>query len=93
VGSKTYDADAAFNPYKPDGSIGDNRSMVEGIQLTDIMQTSTFADKFVHSLMVGIKFTVLFELPKPGQCVICRDSYQSIYKSGGSRKGMKYEEE
>ena len=93
VGNKTYDADAAFNPYKPDGSIGDNRSMVEGVKLTDIMQTSTFADKFVHSLMVGIKFTVLFELPKPGQCVICRDSYQSIYKSGGSRKGMKYEEE
>ena len=92
--TKTYDANAAFNPYKADGSIGDNRSMVEGVQLTDIMQTSAFADKLVHSLQVGIKFTFLFELPKPGQCVICRDSYQSMYKSsGGSRKGMKYEEE
>ena len=83
----TYDARSA---YSADGS---NKSMLEGVVLNDIMQTSVFSDKIVHNLIAGIKFTILFELPKPGECVICHDSYQSTAKLGGRGRGVKYEEE
>ena len=83
----TYNAQEA---YSADGS---NKSMLEGVVLNDIMQTPVFADKIVHNLIAGIKFTILFELPKPGECVICRDSYQSTAKLGGRGRGVKYEEE
>ena len=76
-------------------------SMIDNLQVNDIMSTETtnldgtkqpFA-KSVNSLMVGIKFTVLFQLPEPGQCVICRDAYgTSIRSRRSSSRGMKYEE-
>lgn len=76
-------------------------SMIDHLQVNDIMSTQSvnpdgtvqpFA-KAVNNLMVGIKFTILFQLPEPGQCVICRDAYgaTSIRRRGGSR-GVKYEE-
>lgn len=42
----------------------------------------------VHNLMVGVKFTMLFQLPERGTCVICRDSYLSSRRSyrGGVHK-------
>jgi len=80
---------------------GSNRSMVENVELNDILAIDkdalsgkpVFGDKFVRNLFAGIKFTILFELPKPGQCVICQDSYRSTVKSSRSGRGVKYEEE
>ena len=76
-------------------------SMIDNLRVNDIMSTQTinpdgttqpFA-KSVNNLMLGIKFTVLFQLPEPGQCVICRDAYGSGVRSGrSSSRGMKYEE-
>ena len=68
-----------------------SNTMIDGLQFNDIMSTEGFA-KSVNSLVVGIKFTVLFQLPEPGQCVICRDNYRSLVRESGSSRGMKYEE-
>ena len=65
-------------------------TMVEGIAVNDIMSTSNFASK-VSNLVVGLKFTILFQLPEEGKCVICRDNYGSSVRRGG-RRGVKYEE-
>lgn len=68
------------------------RSMVDNLEMNDIMSTNGFAS-VVKNLVVGIKFTVLFQLPQPGQCVICRDNYRSSVRTyTGTRRGMKYEE-
>lgn len=68
------------------------RTMVDNIEMNDVMSTDGFASA-VKNLVVGIKFTILFQMPKAGQCVICKDSYKSSARSyGGSRRGMKYEE-
>lgn len=65
------------------------KTMVDNLQVNDVMSTPNFANK-VNNLMVGLKFTVLFQLPEPGQCVICRDAYGvSVSPSHGS---LKYEE-
>ncbi len=77
--------------YNPDGT---NESMVRADRLVmnDIMSTNGFAS-FVNNMMVGVKFTILFQMPEPGQCVICRDNYVSSARSyTGGRRGMKYEE-
>ena len=81
------------NAYLPNPN-ATGTDMIDGVFLQDIMQTKSYGKvvKSVHNLFVGIKFTVLFELPLPKQCVICHDSYRSIYKSGRGR-GVKYEEE
>ena len=65
-------------------------TMVEGLEMNDLMSTSGFAAA-VKNLVVGLKFTVLFQLPEPGKCVICRDAYRSSVRSGRGG-GMKYEE-
>ena len=74
-------------------------SMINNLVLNDIMSTrkvdnkgaiKPFADK-VNSFMFGLKFTVLFQMPEPGQCVICRDAYTSSARRFG-RARMKYEE-
>ncbi len=66
------------------------QSMITGLQVNDIMSTANFASK-VSGLVVGLKFTVLFQLPEEGKCVICQDNYVSSVRRGG-RRGMKYEE-
>ena len=67
-------------------------TMIDNLAMTDIMSTEGFADK-VNNLMVGLKFTVLFRMPEPGQCIICRDAYGSSVRSGSVRRsGVKYEE-
>ena len=76
-------------------------SMIDNLQVNDIMSTQTtnpdgtvqpFA-KSVNNLMVGIKFTILFQLPETGTCVICRDAYGSSLRSRrSSGRGVKYEE-
>ena len=68
------------------------RTMIDNLVMNDIMSTNGFA-KAVNNLVVGVKFTVLFQMPEPGQCVICRDNYRSSVRTyTGSRRGMKYEE-
>ena len=66
-----------------------NTSMVDNLQVNDVMSTSNFADK-VNNFMVGLKFTVLFQLPEPGKCVLCNDGYgTSINPRHG---GLQYDE-
>ena len=74
-------------------------TMIDKIRVNDIMSTSqedasgnvTPFAKSVNSLMIGLKFTILFQLPEPGQCVICHDAYRrSTLRS--RRGGLKYEE-
>ena len=66
--------------------------MVDNLVMNDIMSTSGFASK-VSNLLIGLKFTILFQLPKEGECVLCKDAYHSLVRShGSSRRGMKYEE-
>ena len=84
---KSYDIDPTSVNYVYNG-----RSMVDNLVLNDVMSTEGFASK-VNNLVVGLKFTVLFQLPEEGKCVICSDTYTSSARSyGGSRRGMKYEE-
>lgn len=91
---KIYDT----NPSSPN-YVYQTRSMIDGnLQVNDIMSTASadasgnvvpFA-KSVNSLMIGLKFTILFQLPKPGTCVICRDAYRSTLRPRSGR--LKYEE-
>jgi hypothetical protein len=84
ISSMEYNSGATAPVYN-------TRSMVDHLAMNDIMTTAGFADK-VSNLLVGLKFTILFQLPEPGQCVICRDAYlKSRPRSSGSR-GMQYEE-
>ncbi|MBO7458030.1 MAG: hypothetical protein J6T80_02080 [Paludibacteraceae bacterium] len=64
-------------------------SMVDNVVVNDIMSSSGFA-KAVNSLVIGLKFTVLFQLPEQGKCVLCKDAYRSSvrHRSGG----VQYEE-
>lgn len=66
-------------------------TMIDNLVMSDVMSVDGFASR-VNNLMVGLKFTVLFQMPKTGNCILCRDSYRSSAKSGGSRSGVKYEE-
>lgn len=77
-----YNQETTYPVYK-------TQSMVDNLVFNDIMSTDGFAAS-VKNLMVGLKFTVLFQLPEPGQCVLCRDAYgSSINPRHGS---LKYEE-
>ena len=83
-GNLEYNTGATYPVYKTE-------SMIDNLVMTDIMSTSGFASK-VNNLVVGLKFTILFRLPEQPKCVICADGYVSSASSGGSRRGMKYEE-
>ena len=79
------------NPSSPN-YVYKSTSMVDNLVMNDVMSTSGFASK-VNNLVIGLKFTVLFQMPEEGKCVICRDSYgTSISGKYRSRGGMKYEE-
>ncbi len=66
------------------------RTMVDKLVMNDIMSTEGFA-RSVNNFMIGLKFTVLFQLPEPGTCILCRDSHLSSARRGGGG-GVKYEE-
>ena len=92
----THRAQEAFiapETYNGEGTapVYNTTSMITGLTINDIMSTSNFASK-VNNLMVGLKFTVLFQMPEEGKCVICRDAYGSSVRSRGGSRGMKYEE-
>ena len=86
VTADKYDTDPTSPNYVYHGT-----SMVDNLTMNDIMSTSGFASK-VSNLMIGLKFTVLFQLPEQGTCVICRDAYRKSTPRHGGRRGMKYEE-
>lgn len=50
--------------------------MLKGLELHDVMSVKDFS-KAVNNLMVGVKLTVLFELPEPKNCVICKEVYSA----------------
>jgi hypothetical protein len=82
-----YDTNPASPTY-----IYNKRTMIDLLAMNDIMSTKGFARR-VNNLVVGVKFTVLFQLPKRHDCVICHDGYHSTVRSnGGRRGGVKYEE-
>ena len=83
---ETYDTNPQSENY-----VYNSRTMVDNLVMNDIMSTDGFASA-VRNLVVGVKFTVLFQLPEPGQCVICRDGYQGLNFNGGGGRGVKYEE-
>ena len=63
--------------------------MINNLKVNEVMSTTGFASK-VNNLMVGIKFTVLFQIPGTKQCVLCQDAYRSSYRYRGG--GVKFEE-
>ena len=85
------------NPSSP-SYVYQTTSMVDNLQVNDVMSTAQInADgtavpfaKAVNNLMVGIKFTVLFQLPEEKKCVFCQDAYNSSIRYRGG--GVKYEE-
>lgn len=81
-----YDINPSSSTYVYKGN-----SMVKGLTMYDIMSTSGFA-KAVNNLVVGLKFTILFQLPETGTCVICRDAYRASTPRYHGRRGMQYEE-
>ena len=60
--------------------------------VADILSTADVA-KAVKNLFVGVKFTILFEMPTPGHCVICRDSQLPYRPAGGGRGSARIEDE
>ena len=78
------------NPESPD-YVYNTRTMIDGVELNDLMSTKNFASK-VNNLMIGVKFTILFQLPETGRCLLCYDAYKSLVRPRGGRSGMKYEE-
>lgn len=60
----------ASSSYNPD-------DMLSSIQMHDILSTRNVASA-VTNLFVGVKLTVLFELPQAGKCVICQDAYKGF---------------
>ena len=81
-----YDTDPESENY-----IYESRSMIENLEVNDLMSTDGFAAK-VNSLVIGVKFTILFQLPEQKKCVMCKDAYVSSYRGGRSGRGVKYEE-
>lgn len=77
---------AAYNAVEAYGTT----TMVDQLTTNDVMSTRDFA-KAVNNLMVGVKFTVLFELPQPKNCVICRES--QLYLLRPRKGGTKFDKE
>ena len=93
--SRTLDALVTPTTYNTDPESPDyvynTRTMIDGVELNDLMSTKNFASK-VNNLMIGVKFTILFQLPETGRCLLCYDAYKSLVRPRGGRRGMKYEE-
>lgn len=85
VAPSLYDTNPGSQAY-----VYNTTSMVDNLKVNDLMSTTNFAKK-VTNLVVGIKFSVLFQLPENEKCVICRDAYGSSVRRGRSG-GVQYEE-
>ena len=80
----SYDTDPSSKNY-----VYQSKSMIDNLTVNDVMSTPNFADA-VTNLMVGVKFTILFQLPEEQKCVICQDAYNTSVRYRGG--GVKYEE-
>ena len=69
----------------------DTHYMTDNVTLNPLVGSKGYA-KSVHNLTVGIKFTVLFQLPEPKACVVCRDAYRNSTPRFRGGRGMQYEE-
>lgn len=59
-------------------------SMITGLQMNDILSTTNIA-KAVNNLLVGVKFTILFQtLPEP-RCVSCEKNSPLRRRKGGTK--------
>lgn len=56
-------------------------------QVNPAYNSYTFRDAKMNNLLAGVKFTVMFELPKAGKCIICqeRDRRNARYRLTGKR--------
>lgn len=59
-------------------------SMTKDLKLNDILSTKDVA-KSVNNLMVGIKFTILFELVPAPKCVTCEKDTPLRHRKGGTK--------
>lgn len=78
---------AQNNPALVTQNIYNQEDMISGLRFGDILSTSNAASA-INNLFVGIKFTVLFELPNKKGCVLCRDSQISLISSGKGRRNI-----
>jgi len=83
-GNLSYNSGSTYPVYK-------TTSMVDNLVMNDIMSVSNFASS-VNNLVIGLKFTILFQLPEPAHCVLCQDAYRSSARSYGGSRGLQYEE-
>lgn len=88
--AKNVNADALGTPASYDATYKAT-TMIDNLVMSDIMSVNGFASS-VHNMTVGLKFTVLFQLPKAGECLLCRDNYIRTAKKSGSGAGVKHEE-
>ncbi len=65
-----------LQPPTPDTETG--VIALDGLQVNHLLSTNSITQA-VHNLMVGIKFTALFELPSKRNCVLCRESDTFFY--------------
>lgn len=86
-----------FDPYDP------NQNMIQGVKLYDVLscvqskqqtQNNIKKDSPVgRNVMIGIKFTVLFQMPEKGTCVLCNDNYHGGWApSRSTSRRVHYEE-
>lgn len=59
-------------------------SMTKGLKMNDILSTSNIAQA-VNSLLVGIKFTILFEMTSSQKCVTCEKDAPLRQRKGGTK--------
>lgn len=64
----------SFNPVDIHAKVG---SVENALQMNHILSTADVASS-INNLLIGIKFTVLFELPQRPSCIICRDNYRKF---------------
>ena len=62
-----------------------SQDMLSGLGMNDYLSTENAA-KQVNSLLVGVKFTMLFELPGPRYCVMCQE-HRLSNRRGGTKIG------
>lgn len=60
------------------------------LMISHILSTNDIA-KRVRNLYVGVKFTVLFEIPAPKRCLLCPDSYIKFSPTRPNRGGTRLE--
>lgn len=87
-----------FPTYDP------TKDMIQGVMPYDILSCVQETQKknnkidngspIGRNVMVGIKFTILFQMPEKGKCLLCHDNYNGGWSpSSGRGRRVHYEEE